>query len=82
MLSSKVTLTLHLAVFPLPSLAVALIVQVPNFLPLTLPFLLTVAIFGFDEVHLRVLLLTFDGVNLTLSFFALSRITVIYLFQN
>ena len=62
-----VTVTVHAALFPLPSFAVAVIVAVPGATAVTSPLELTVATDAFDVVQFSPLLVAFEGDTVALS---------------
>ncbi len=71
--------TLHVAFLPLPSAALAVIVAVPSFTPLTTPLEVTEAIFLLEEDHAILLLTFFFGVTLAVSFFVAPTARVAFL---
>ena len=60
-----ITVTLQLALFPLPSFAVAVIVAVPTATAVTLPFESTVATDVLEDFHVTALLLALLGLTVT-----------------
>ena len=72
----ELTMTLHTALTPLPSAALAVITAEPALTPFTFPLELTVTIFELDEDHLSVLLPAPDGLTVAL------MVAVLPLFRN
>ena len=62
-----VTVTVHVALFPLPSFAVAVIVAVPGATAVTSPLAFTVATDELDVVQFSPLLVAFEGATVALS---------------
>ena len=62
-----VTVTIQVALFPLPSFAVAVIVAVPGATAVINPLELTVATDAFDVVQFSPLLVAFEGDTVALS---------------
>ena len=60
-------MTKHVAVFPLPSFAVAVIVAVPGATGVTSPLELTVATDVLDELQVNPLFVAFEGATVALS---------------
>ena len=61
MLFGTLTVTLHFALTPLPSAAVAVISAVPFVTAVTVPFALTVAILEFELLQVILLFAAFPG---------------------
>lgn len=61
------TMIVHFAYLPLPSLALHLITTRPFFLPTTVPLVVTVAIFLFEETQITALLFAVAGPTVALS---------------
>jgi len=61
-----VTVTLQVAYLPLPSFALQVIVVVPTPTDVSLPVCDIVATLGFDDVHVSVLFMAFDGATVAL----------------